>query len=65
MDSRKKASISKYDQSQMNIISQDISNKEEYKGEEPLNVYYCLCGKMSLILGESLISCDVPKTIFK
>lgn len=56
MDSRKKHAISKFDQTQMNVVSHDISNKEEYKGEEPLNVYYCICGKMSLILGGSLIS---------
>lgn len=42
------------------IVCSDTSSKEkddfkhEYK-EEKLKTYYCVCGQLSLILGESLI----------
>ncbi|CAK9297569.1 unnamed protein product [Gordionus sp. m RMFG-2023] len=38
------------------IVVTDIKNKEEYRHEKPLNVYYCICGKMVLIL-----DCTVEK----
>lgn len=31
---------------------QDIQDQEEYEGDKPLNIYYCICGQMLCILGK-------------
>jgi len=36
------------------IVCADTQDKEEYTTEVPLYVYYCICGKLALIVGKSL-----------
>ena len=34
------------------IVCTDTQDKEEYATDVPLYVYYCICGKLALIIGK-------------
>jgi len=34
------------------IVCTDTQDKEEYTNDVPLYVYYCICGKLALIIGK-------------
>ena len=45
------------------IVCTDTQDKEEYATDVPLYVYYCICGKLALIIGkiDSRIDCVSSK----
>ena len=46
------------------IVSRSIVvGDEQRKGDSPLHLYYCLCGQMSLILGELLFISSTTRNL--